>query len=194
MFVHHAASSKTPSLLPEFRVDHRREGGFLLHVVGKLPLDWVSNLTGGLARHNFNITRAEISNRGAMTWHGHFSLLPGAGSISPANLDFVQMVRSTGSAALLPTISIDRFDLQIVTRHGGTLYLEIAGQDQLGFLGALLKKLAFFSLFPLHMEIETASSRILDRFWLSGPGGTLPAGETIAVLRDSLRRMIQGGT
>jgi UTP:GlnB (protein PII) uridylyltransferase len=40
--------------------------------------------------------------------------------------------------------------------------------DSVGFLVALLKTFAFFSLFPAEVHIDTPGGRVHDRFWLKG--------------------------
>ena len=178
---------KTPT--SDFRVDRQADGGFLLHVIGKMPMDWVSNLTSGLAHNGLSISNAQISSRGGMTWHGHFSLTPAVHATPPGQIDYILLVRSASSRAL-PAIVLDSFVLHPTTQHGGTLFLEIRGRDQLGFLGTLLNKLSFYSLFPVHMEIETTGSQLLDRFWLSGAGGGQACEAIVAALRSTLQRMV----
>lgn len=178
---------KTPT--SDFRVDRQSDGGFLLHVLGKMPMDWVSNLTSGLACNGLSITDAQISSRGGMTWHGHFSLAPAVHAAPPGQIDYHLLVRSALSTAL-PAIALDSFVLHQTTHHGGTLFLEVRGRDQLGFLGTLLNKLSFYSLFPVHMEIETPGGQLLDKFWLSTAGGGQASEAIVAVLRGTLQRMV----
>lgn len=152
-------------------------------------MDWVSNLASGLAHNGHSITTAQISSRGGMTWHGHFTLAPAVHATPPGQIDYNVLVRSASSTTL-PAIAVDSFTLHATTQHGGTLFLQVQGRDQLGFLGTLLNKLSFYSLFPVHMEIETTGSQLLDRLWLSGAGGGQACEAIVAALRSTLQRMV----
>lgn len=172
-----------------FRVEPHSDGGHRLHVTGKLPIDWVGNLACGLSRNGVSITHGKVFREGAMSWHGHIALKRAATGTPPERIDYQQLVRS---AAERPDAAVwlDSFQLRQTSEQGGTLFLEIEGEDQHGFLGIFLDRLSFYSLFPAHLEIETFGGRIHDRFWLQGVGGTQPT-ETIArALRRALEKMV----
>lgn len=154
----------------EFRIEQQQGGYHRLHVRGKMPIDWVSNLASGLARHGLSIIRGQAFREGAMTWHGHFTLKSSPHAAPVEKIDYHLLVKTT-SATSETNLTLDSYTLRTTTERGGSLFLEIQGEDQIGFLGTFFAKLSFYSLFPLHLEIETIEGRILDRFWLGSAGG-----------------------
>jgi len=173
---------------PCFRVEHQADGSYRLHVRGKLPIDWIANLASGLSRNGLGISRGKVFKEGAMGWHGHIILESTPFSAGPERLDYPGLVRMEAPRSGSP-IAIRNFELRPTEDKGGALYLEIRGEDQFGFLGAFLGRLSFYSLFPVHMEIETVGTRIHDRFWLSGVGGGRPTDAVVAALGRALEKM-----
>jgi hypothetical protein len=171
-----------------FRVEPLLEGGHRLHVRGKLPIDWVGNLASGLAQNGHSITHGKVFREG-VGWHGHIALQSKRISIPPERLDYHRMVNS-GSNRMTGLVSIDSYVMRPTEEKGGTLLLEIEGKDQHGFLGAFLSRLSFYSLFPVHIEIETIGGMIHDRFWLKGIGGVRPTEVVVAALRGTLGKMV----
>lgn len=175
--------------MSEFRIEPQPGGCHRLHVRGRLPIDWVSNLASGLARNGIGIMSGQAFREGAMTWHGHF-ILKGSPLAAPADkIDYYLLVK-TAAVKAGTSLTLDGFTLRPTTERGGALFLEIRGKDQLGFLGTFFGKLSFYSLFPIHMEIETIEGRIQDRFWLSGAGGGQPSASIVAALRTTLGKML----
>ncbi len=172
----------------EFRIEPQPDGCHRLHVRGRMPIDWVINLASGLARNGLSIVRGQAFREGVMTWHGHFTLR-GSPHATPAEKIDYHLLVNTAATKSETSLAIDRFALRKTTERGGTLFLEIQGKDQIGFLGAFFGKLSFYSLFPIQMEIETADGCILDRFWLSGAGGGQPSELVVAALQRTLDKM-----
>lgn len=171
-----------------FRIERQEEGGYRLHVLGRMPVDWVGNLASGLARNGLSITHGKVFREGAIGWHGHIALQSGFASTPPERIDYRQLVSAEADRAAT-AISIDSFILRPTRENGGELFLEIKGDDQHGFLGAFLGRLSFYSLFPVYMEIETSGGWIHDRFWLTAIGGGRPAEVVVAALRGTLEKM-----
>jgi hypothetical protein len=171
-----------------FRIERQQEGGYRLHVLGRMPIDWVGNLASGLARNGLSITRGKVFREGATGWHGHIALQSGFASTPPEGIDYRQLVCAEADRAD-SVLCIDSFILRPTQENGGALFVEIKGEDQHGFLGAFLGRLSFYSLFPVHMEIETTGGWIHDRFWLTAIGGGRPADAVVAALRGTLEKM-----
>lgn len=172
-----------------FRVERQDDGYHKLEVYGKMPTDWVGNLTNGIARSGLSIMHGRASREAASSWRGHFALECSPNATAPEKIDYLHLIK-TAAASAPANLCIDSYILRPTNELGGSLYLEIRGKDQLGFLGSLLGKLSFYSLFPVQMEIETEGGRILDRFWLTNTGGGLPSGQIIEVLEKTLEKML----
>ena len=52
--------------------------------------------------------------------------------------------------------------------------------------GVLLGRLAFYTLFPDPMVIETVEGKIFDRFWIKGVGAQAPSEAAMNLLRRKL--------
>lgn len=175
-----------------FKVERQDNGYHRLEVYGKMPTDWVSNLTSGIARNGLNIMHGRASREAASAWRGHFALESSPTATMPDKIDYLHLIK-TAAVSAPANLSIDSYLLRPTSELGGALYLEIRGKDQSGFLGTLLGKLSFYSLFPIQMEIETEGGRILDRFWLTNTGGGQPSAQIVAVLEKTLDKMMAPG-
>ena len=86
----------------------------------------------------------------------------------------------------------------VVDRSGGAAQallalLEIEGEDRVGFLAALLRRMAYLSLFPVELELETSGGRALDRFWLRSAGDRAPSERARVALAASLEALVHSG-
>ncbi|MBI2354034.1 MAG: hypothetical protein HYV06_03215 [Deltaproteobacteria bacterium] len=82
--------------------------------------------------------------------------------------------------------------LEHSAKYEGSLYIEVTGEDRLGFLSALLNAFSLFSLFPVEMVVETKQKKVMDRFWLKGLGGASPSESAASALRDILKSYTRG--
>lgn len=175
----------TTGMEPGYRVTRKTHGEYELQLWGKMPIGWIGNLTGGMAGTGISIERGSVQKVAGIAWQAGFEMKPLTIDAVPERIDFVRLASQGSGGAVAATFHLDGFTVREPV-CGGPLYLEVRAADQKGFLGALLGRLAFFSLFPEEMAIETTGNRIFDRFWLRSPGGQSPSAEVVAVLKKSL--------
>lgn len=171
---------------PGYRVTRKISGQYELQLWGKMPIGWVGNLTGGMAGTGISIERGAVQKVAGATWQADFEMKPMARDAEPEKIDFMRLARQASHATTTADFSLHEFTIREGAGNNDPLYLEVTAADQKGFLGALLSRLAFFSLFPEEMSIETSKEMIYDRFWLKSPGGQRPSAEVANVLRRSL--------
>jgi hypothetical protein len=171
---------------PGYRVTRKTHGQYELQLWGKMPIGWIGNLTGGMAGTGISIERGSVQKVDGAAWQAGFEMKPLTMDAVPERIDFIRLASQGSGAAGAATFSLDGFTIREPAGRNDPLYLEVRAAEQKGFLGALLSRLAFFSLFPEEMSIETSNDRIFDRLWLRSPGGQSPSAEVTAVLRKSL--------
>ncbi len=173
-------------------VSRMPSGHFELKIWGRLPPTWIGSLTAGLSRNCINVIGGSAKKL-KTAWQADFEIMATSRASDPNRIDYLALAME-GSAPHLPvTISLDEFLLNDEPgKHDGALYLEVKARDQIGFLGALLNRLAFYTLFPESMIIETANNKVLDRFWIKGMGGQYPSATSIAALRQKLESFLFG--
>ncbi|PKN59554.1 MAG: hypothetical protein CVU53_07620, partial [Deltaproteobacteria bacterium HGW-Deltaproteobacteria-11] len=101
--------------------------------------------------------------------------------VTDANrIDFLGLALDESDTAPATDITLIEFSIGEPEKHNGALYLEVRAADQLGFLAALLNRLAFLFLFPEEMTVETVKGTAVDRFRLKGIefDGILKSGRT----------------
>jgi hypothetical protein len=168
-----------------FEVIKNPGGLHTLKIWGRLPPDWMGNLSSGLSRNSINIISA-TARRVKFAWSAEFEIVPDRFAEDLDKIDFIALAKSAANSDTAASMSLDELVIGEPEKHDGALYLEIKARDQLGFLGSLLGRLAFFSLFPETMIIETTNGTIFDRFWIKGVGGSVPSGTAINSLRQKL--------
>jgi len=157
--------------------------GPTLHVGGRLPRGWCVNLCTGLAQRHVDIRRGRASTDGAGSWNAWFML----DRRLQAPLDELESLITTDrsvSIARLPAIVLHEWTL--ARDASGALQLSIAGPDRTGLMAALLKRLAYFSLFARELALDGWDGNVRDRLWLYEPGGRTPSQGAEAALRDHL--------
>lgn len=172
--------------VPGYEVTRNLCGTFELKIWGRMPYDWVVNLSAGIAGAGVSIERGAARKVSASIWEGKFELKPVAFGAEPEKIDYLRHLRAAGAQVDGGALSIDDFSLLLPSGPGGALNLEIRAKDQTGFLGAFLNRLSFFTLFPEEMLIETTGAKVFDRFWLKGVGGQIPSEAVVTVLRRNL--------
>ena len=181
-----AIGGYSSGLEPGFRVTRTSSGQYDLKMWGKMPIGWVANLTGGMAGTGISIQRGTVQKVDGMAWQAGFEMTPLSLDAAPERIDFLGLASRVSGSAATAGFSLDSFILREPSAPRQPLYLEVRAPDQKGFLGALLGRLAFFSLFPEEMAIETRDNHVHDRFWLRSPGGQSPSAEVAVVLRKAL--------
>jgi len=174
-----AAPERDRSLLREGGFDIRPLGerGFALQLWGPLPPFWAASLTGGLAAAGIRVTRGyarRIPDRG---WLAELELEDLDDSQDPVLLDYLELARRQPVTSSTVEPRLTRSHTSLTGKHGGSLYLEVRGTDQIGFLGALLGRLAELDLVPEELVVDTRGEPVLDRFFLVDGAGGLPDAE-----------------
>lgn len=160
-------------------------GTYSLKIWGRFPPNWAGNLSSGLSKNRVSIIRG-VAKKVKTQWTAEFEIMPERLATIPESMDFLAMAQNGSVAEKSCGISLDEFTLGEPASNYGALYLEIRAGDQTGFLAELLNRLAFFSLFPEEMIIDTNNGRIFDRFWIKGVGGSIPSEHAAGTLRMKL--------
>ena len=173
---------KTPA---GFEIRRETSGHFALKIWGRFQPDWIAGFSSGLSQNRISIISGTVK-KVKTGWQGEFEVMATGSATDPNSIDYLALAQNRLDTAPAVTISLDEFVLGDPQKHNGALYLEVKAQDQLGFLGALLNRFAFYVLFPETMIIETLKGRIFDRFWIKGVGGKPPSAAVINTLKQKL--------
>lgn len=155
-----------------------------LKLWGKLPPRWLANLTSGLSSRGLNVERGYANKISPTVWQGTFELA--SSGPFPASLEFSAMAQEA-QAGTEASIRLDSFS---VRPQGEALYVEVCGEDTVGFLMTLLKLFSFYSLYPAEVSIDTPAGRVHDRFWLKGLAGATPSAEVCDTLQAELAKFV----
>lgn len=161
------------------------DGRHELKLWGKLPPRWLANLTAGLSGQGLSVQRGYANKLSPTVWQGTFELA--AGARVPQHLDFAAMAQESPAAVGSARIRLDNVT---VRPHEQALYVEVCGEDTVGFLMTLLKLFAYYSLYPAEVSIDTPHGRVHDRFWLKGLAGIEPTAEAAAAIRTELAKFL----
>ncbi len=164
---------------------------FELQLDGPLAPGWAGNLAAGLARAGISIERGHARGAGAGVWSSRIEVVRTPGAIDPRSLDIAQLAVTDAGAGFATPIELDHFVLQPSLDHGGTLQLRVGAADTVGFLAALLRRLAYFALFPIELKLETLNTRIADELWLCAGGSRTPSAATTSALRSALQSLVR---
>jgi len=163
------------------------QGFHELKLRGQFPPRWLANLTSALAGRGISIQQGHASKLTPSLWEATLEIAPTGGGSLPAGLDYPALAHTAapGSQRGIP-VHLDSFTLE---QRDNALFLEVKGADTVGFLTALLKVFAFFSLFPSEVQIDTPAGRVHDRFWLKGVGGLTPSDSSRQGLQIELEKL-----
>ena len=164
---------------------------FQVHLDVPLAPGWAGNLAAGLARVGVSIVRGHACGAGAGLWSSRIEVVRTAGAADPRALGIAALATTDSGAGFAAPIELDHFALLPSLEHGGTLELRLEAADTMGFLAALLRRLAYFALFPVEMRLETRSGRIADEFWLCAGGSRAPSPAIAEALRAVLRSLVR---
>lgn len=155
-------------------------GKFELKLWGKFPPRWLANLTSGLAAQGITIHKGYANKLSPTIWQGAFELSRLDANQRPGQLDYIALAQQGEKSVTATAIQLEH----VAIKPGdAALFVEIKGDDSVGFLMTLLKTFAFCSLYPAEVSIDTPHGRVHDRFWLKGLGGSAPS----TALGDGLR-------
>lgn len=158
-----------------------------LKLWGKFPPRWLANLTSGLAAKGITIHKGYANKLSPTIWQGTFELSRLAGGQS-GEIDYVALAQQGGKSVEAAAIRLDHIS---INPNEDALFVEIKGDDSVGFLMTLLKTFAFCSLYPAEVSIDTPHGRVHDRFWLKGLGGSAPSIELGEGLRSELKKLLR---
>jgi hypothetical protein len=147
------------------------EVDWTVELEGAVPTGWLGNLSMGLAEAGISILSGSARSDAPGDWFARLALRRTPGGRDPASLDLEQLASRPSGAGFTTRIEIFEYSITRDASRGALLLLCVCGRDRLGFLAALLRRLAFFALFPVALELETQDERALDRLWLQGGGG-----------------------
>lgn len=175
------------------QVEVDRLGGDLYRVAfeGVLWPGWVGNLASGLAAQRVSILRGSALGGRAGLWTASFDVLRLPDAPDPASLDLLALARLEAREGFSTPLRIARFALQPALEHDGSLQLAVAARDGVGFLAALLRRLAYFSLFPVEMRLDTRGDRVSDELWLRAGGDRPPSTTTREALARALDALLE---
>jgi hypothetical protein len=174
---------------PGFAIRRGTDGLYELSIGGRFYPGWGGSLANGLALHGVSIVRGFARKVEALCWRAGFELEQTPGGDSPLALDYLELASRPLPARARVPITLDRYELRTSAGHGGCIEVLVEGPDQVGFLGALLKRFAFLALFPEEMAVDTRKGRVHDVFWLKSIGRSVPSDEARSALSRVMRRL-----
>jgi hypothetical protein len=161
-----------------------------IELSGNLPVGWAGSLAHGLSEKKVNILSGYAKRISVSTWQGEFVVDPIHSASNIPEIDFAGLVNDTAGRATAPRLSITTFIVKECFRANGSVYVEIDGHDQVGFLAAVLKKFASCGLYPWDFSILTKKNYVFDKFHLMGPAGVKASKGTLRSLEHKLREWI----
>jgi len=172
-----------------FEILPTASGNFIVKIWGRFSPEWIGCLSSGLSRHKISIIKGK-AKKSLAYWETEFEIERTRLADDPRKLDFLALAKEENNATRENSLSLNRYTLEPPEKHGGALYLEIKAADQLGFLGQILNNLAFLSLFPEEISIDTVQGNIFDKFWIRGLGGNPPSAAAQAALKKKLEEWL----
>lgn len=157
----------------------------VLRVAGFFRPGWCGNLAVGLSRRGIGIRRGHGVKGEAGDWQAELALDCAPCTDLPDSEVRAWLIGEVRPGFMVPLV-LRNYDLHRSTRFRGCISLYVGADDRVGFLAALLRRLAYFSLFPLALELETRDRRAHDRFFLRGAGGRESSDRTLLTLAAML--------
>jgi hypothetical protein len=195
MFMSNSAARATPFLdtttvVPAAQwVEVPLAGGkFELKLWGKFPPRWLANLTSGLAAKGITIHKGYANKLSPTVWQGTFELSRLDAQQLPGQIDYVALAQQGEKSVAAAAIQLEHV---AINSGEEALFVEIKGDDSVGFLMTLLKTFAFCSLYPAEVSIDTPHGRVHDSFWLKGLGGSAPSAALGEGLRLELNKLLR---
>lgn len=173
---------------PGFTLAPKGGGRYEVRLWGRFLPGWLGGFAAALAGHRLSIVSGSAHRISPSVWSACFELDARAAATHPGDIDFLALAAARAESAGGVEL---RLEAVRVVEEGGAVQVEVRGGDQLGFLGSLLKRFAFYSLFPVELAVETVGGRIFDRFRLKGMGGAAPSAEAVRVLREGLLGLVE---
>jgi hypothetical protein len=165
---------------------------FHLRIWGRFPAGWVGALSLGLSQRRLTIVRGFARKMVQGHWIAELQLRPMPGAPEVGTVDFIELALGDPEPGRRAPLALHSHYIDRSPDRGGMLFLEVRGEDCVGFLGSLLEGLAAVSLSPEEMRIETQGDIAFDRFQLRGMSGQLPSEEMRLALGRWLEGLIRG--
>lgn len=160
---------------PHYEIHPLSEDRFALSLWGRFPPAWCGSLSLSLSQVGLGVVQGFAKKVREKAWVAEFEIESARGGLAVDSMDFIAMAVSSARAPGLRRLALSAFTVGDPAMHGGAIYLEIRGRDQVGFLAELLGQLAFLTFFPEEMVVQTIDDAVFDRFLLRGPAGQTPA-------------------
>ena len=174
-----------------FHYNAMPSGRYRLDFHGYLPLGWVGSLTQGLYDRKISIISGSAKRANMSQWNGEFIVEP-LHSSAVTGIDFAKLVRDNATGSVrTQDLSINAYSVKPCFKANGSIYIEMEGHDQIGFLAGIMKKFSSCGLFPWDFSVSTEDGRICDKFHLMGPGGLIVKKEIVRLLEVKLNELIR---
>lgn len=160
-----------------------------LDLAGPLAPGWAGNLAAGLSRNGISVERGHARGSAEGLWSARLEVRTSPAAADLRALDLAALLREDAGAAFGVALALDHFGLESALEHGGSLRVEIRAEDRIGFLAALLRRFAFFSLFPIELRLDTRHDRVVDEFFLRAGGDRAPSRAVADALGHALRAL-----
>jgi hypothetical protein len=168
-----------------FKIMPLLSGKYKIEFYGNLPLGWAGSLAQGLANRRVNILSGYAKRISMSQWIGEIMVESDAAASLPA-IDFKTIVNERLDMAHQRLVLAD-FRIRECFKANGSVYVEVDGQDQLGFLAGVLKKFMSCCLFPWEFSIKTEDGYISDSFHLMGTSGIHVSPQMMSMLMIKLQ-------
>jgi hypothetical protein len=168
-----------------FNVQPLSSGLSTITFSGNLPLGWAGSLAQGLSENNINILSGHAKRIRMSIWEGELVVNPVYSSADMRDIDFASLLNKKNRG--VSPAAITSFVVRECFRANGSMYVEINGHDQRGFLAAVLKRFASCGLYPWDFSVLTKDDVIFDKFHLMGPAGVPASRATMMFLEQKLR-------
>jgi len=163
-----------------------------LRVSGSMRPGWCGKLATGFASRGIAISSGRASSVAAGSWRALFEVACSAEQ-EPAAAEVRRIIQAKNQPVFATPIVLIDYSMRKSESRGGCLELVVDGEDGVGFLAALLRRLAFLSLFPVELRLETRSDRVHDRLWLRSTGNRVPNSNTADALAARLDALVRRG-
>jgi hypothetical protein len=181
------SSAPTAENAPGFDLVRKTGGRYDVSLQGRFLPGWLGNFSSALAGYHLSILAGSARRVSAFFWNARFEIDAGVAATAPEEIDFLALAAARfDSPVTSPALQAAR-----VTEEGEALLVEVEGGDQIGFLAGLLKRFAFYSLFPVELDVATHDGVIADRIRLKGMGGLRPSAQAAAALRRGLQELVE---
>lgn len=165
-----------------------------LRLRGALHRAWAAPLFRGLAAHGLDVVRGRARRLPHGGWRASFEIARRPDGADPMGLDVLALATPRPGATAPPAFVLSSHRLGASSELGGSLRLDVTAPDQHGFLAGLLDRLAFLSLVPEAMEVETGPYGVRDRFHLRTGDGRCPGPAVQRILAEALAGRLLAGT